>query len=268
MPQSLDGWCASLHAGRHLTSERAAFVLDAQFASEIVTTGRDAKPLGIIGGKVLNVRPDPVDFRDRIYEPGLIEIGATLRPPDLPQLGLAVRMQGAEGSCTGQTLAAVIDLQNIVRNKVGAKVPMRVSSRMLYEQARLFDEYADDKLPGSSARGAIKGFYHHGVCSADRAPYIDGDLSYRLTVDIAKDAKAVTLGAYFRLRHVLNHYHAALSEAKAIYCTAMIHSGWEGAGVARNGGRIVLPDGGRRWRNFAARTPLPSSATIARGSSC
>ncbi len=243
MLQSWDSWCASLHAGRHLSSERAASVLDAQFAP-FPENGGNGKLLGMIDNAVLNVRPDPVDFRDRYYEPGLIEIGTTLPPPDLARLGLAVRNQGAEGSCTGQALGAVIDLQNIARNQAGADVPLRVSARMLYEQARLFDEYAEDRLPGSSARGAIKGFYHHGVCASELAPYLDGDTSYQLTVDMAKDARKVTLGAYFRLRHVLNHYHAALNEAKAIYCTAMIHSGWESAEVARNGGRIDLPKGG------------------------
>ena len=152
MLQSWDSWCASLHAGRHLSSERAASVLDAQFAP-FPENGGNGKLLGMIDNAVLNVRPDPVDFRDRYYEPGLIEIGTTLPPPDLVGLGLAVRNQGAEGSCTGQALGAVIDLQNIARNQAGADVPLRVSARMLYEQARLFDEYAEDRLPGSSAPG-------------------------------------------------------------------------------------------------------------------
>ncbi|TCL75694.1 alpha/beta hydrolase [Rhizobium sp. BK251] len=240
--QSLDNWTSGLRGGRHLMSEQAARALDAQFSPKIEIAA--GKPLGIVDTAVLNVRPDPIDFRDRIYEPGLVEIGTILPPPDMAKMGLAVRAQGSEGSCTGQALAAVVDLQNIIRRHAGADVPERVSARMLYEQARLFDEYADDRLPGSSARGAIKGFYHHGVCSSVVVPYIDGDVSYKLTAPIAKDAKKVTLGAYFRLRHFLNHYHAALSEAKAIYCTAMIHNGWSAAEVSRNQGRIRLPKAG------------------------
>ncbi|MBY5721779.1 C1 family peptidase [Rhizobium leguminosarum] len=225
-------------------ADDASKALDAQFFRKPPTAGRGDTVPGLIDDAVLNVRPDPIDFRDRIYEPRLIEISTVLPPPDLAALGLAVRSQGSEGSCTGQALGAVIDLQNIIRYKDGAHVPDRVSSRMLYEQARQFDEYADDRLPGSSARGAIKGFYHNGACSSVFAPYVDGDLSYKLTTAIAKDAKRVTLGAYFRLRHFLNHYHAALMEAKAIFCTAMVHRGWEASEVARKRGKIALPKAG------------------------
>lgn len=87
---------------------------------------------------------------------------------------------------------------------------------MLYEQARKYDEYPEDGLPGSSARGAIKGFFHCGTCDASLAPYFDGDVAFQLSVDQAKDARRVTLGSYFRLHHVLNDYHAALNEVRAI----------------------------------------------------
>uniref|UniRef100_UPI003F75FBB3 hypothetical protein n=1 Tax=Escherichia coli TaxID=562 RepID=UPI003F75FBB3 len=81
---------------------------------------------------VLNVRPDPIDFRDLFYEPTLVAIKPQLYPPPLEALGLAVRNQGSEGSCTGQALADVIDLQNVARVQLRADVPRRVSARMLY----------------------------------------------------------------------------------------------------------------------------------------
>ncbi|MER9631003.1 C1 family peptidase [Mesorhizobium sp. M0296] len=192
-----------------------------------------------VDGNVLNVRPDPVDFRDRIYEAGLVRVEASLVPLASDLVDVPVRSQGSEGSCTGQALAAVIDMQNVCRYEEGAGVPKTVSARMLYEQARAFDEFTEDGLPGSSARGAIKGFYHRGVCDALLAPYFDGDVSFKLTIERAKDARRVTLGSYFRLRHILNDYHAALNETRAIFCTAMIHNGWRD--MKLNAGLIPFP---------------------------
>jgi hypothetical protein len=216
-------------------------ILNRQFFAD------DARAKGVpdeprkVDGNILNVRPDPIDFRDNIYEASLVELESWAYPGQMGSRGLEVRDQGNEGSCTGQALAAVIDLQNIVRHDQGVNVPARVSARMLYQSARGYDEYPDDDLPGSSSRGAIKGFYHRGVCSAAGAPYFPGDIGWQLTVEHAKDARRVTLGAYLRLRHILNDYHAAITEAQAIFCSAMIHPGWERDKVAANKGRIEFP---------------------------
>jgi len=223
-------------------SQGAAVALDQQFAG----AGPDSRlaaawPGKLLDDKILNVRPDPVDFRDSVYRASLVELEARLIPETPASLGLAVRQQGAESSCTGQALAAVIDMQNARRFAEGADVPSSVSARMLYESARAFDEYPGDDLPGSSARGVIKGFFHRGVCSTDLAPYVENESGWRLTVERAKDARRVTLGTYYRLRHILNDYHAALTEARAILCTSMIHGGWQSAAVAQAGGRIAFP---------------------------
>jgi hypothetical protein len=219
-------WAAS--TGSHRLSARAAKALDDQWTDEF-------------DGNVLNVRPDSIDFRDRYYEPSLIEVKAYKFPEPLEARKLAVRDQGLEGSCTGQALAAVIDIQNIERFDLGADVPRRVSARMLYESARAFDEFPDDGLAGSSLRGALKGFFHRGVCDAALAPYFDGDVAWRLTADLFKEARKISLGAYLRLRHELNAYHTAIHDAGAIYCSAMIHDGWRRDEVRRKGGRIELP---------------------------
>jgi len=204
-----------------------------------------------LDGKILNVRPDPEDFRDKIYQASLQEIQSFMIPEIVHEKGqpvaykgVSIRDQGVEGSCTGQALAAVIDLQNYKRSVEGADVPERVSARMLYEEARGYDEYPDDDLPGSSIRGAIKAFYHRGVSGDAKAPYIPGDIDWELTVPIAKDARRVTLGAYYRLRHILNDYHAALNEVQAIFCSSMIHDGWKKESIKENDGFIVWPQDG------------------------
>lgn len=159
----------------------------------------------------------------------MIEIPAFKAPLHTPGRSrkdpLAVRNQLSEGSCTGQALAAVIDMQNVKRRRQGAAVPWRVSARMLYSSAQTFDEFADDDLPGSSIRGAIKGFWNRGACSETAMPYLPGLRNDEMTVDVAKDARAIGLGAYFRLEHKLNDHHAALEEADAILVSAMIHDG-------------------------------------------
>lgn len=201
-------------------------------------------------GNILNVRPDPPDFRDKVYESSLQEIKSYMVPDlkvdsrtgEISYEGVSVRDQGSEGSCTGQALAAVVDFQNLRRKADGANVPKSVSSRMLYEEARGYDEFPDDDLPGSSIRGAIKAFYHRGACDSALAPYFPGDLDYELSVDIAKDARRVTLGAYYRLRHILNDYHSALTAVQAIFCSAMLHDGWTEENVRKNNGRIVRPN--------------------------
>lgn len=235
-----------------LTSERARRAMLAQFSPLQDSTSaaqRVARPMrapvsraGKTAEPWLNTRPDPVDFRDYFYEPSLVALDSYHYPE--PLQAFAVRDQGFEGSCTGQALAAIIDLQNRRRLDQHADVPQRVSARMLYENARAFDEFADDGLPGSSLRGVLKGFFHNGACDAALAPYFAGDVGWHLTVERAKDARRVGLGAYFRLRHVLNHYHAALAEAGAILCSAVIHRNWEARAVRHAGGRIDCPQEG------------------------
>ena len=80
-----------------------------------------------IDGNSLNALADAPDFRDRYYEPSLIELLPEITPP--PEL--SILNQGTEGACTGFGLAAVINKLNQDR---GSKV--RVSSRMLYESVR------------------------------------------------------------------------------------------------------------------------------------
>ena len=59
--------------------------------------------------RLLTARPDSVDFRDRMYEPTLVEV-PPVRPIEAVQaLALPVLDQGSEGACTGFGLAAVWD---------------------------------------------------------------------------------------------------------------------------------------------------------------
>jgi len=176
------------------------------------------------GDRILNVHADLPDLRDRMYEPSLIKLKQRLDPlAETP----AILDQGTEGACTGFALAAVVNLLNASRNMNGdADLPVQVSPRMLYEMARLHDEWPGEDYDGSSIRGVVKGFFHNGVCSLEMAPYDPGEENWTLTVEQAKDARKVGLGAYYRLRPEMIDYHAALNEVGAIIVSANVHRGW------------------------------------------
>jgi len=175
-----------------------------------------------LGKFQLTARSDAPDFRDFDYEPALLPLKPELPAPAM----LNVRDQGSEGACTGFGLAAVIDLLIAkARHKVDGK-PVVVSTRMLYEMAQRYDEWAGEDYEGSSCRGAIKGWYSMGVCREALYPY-DQSLNTGWTIDAAKDARNTTIGAYYRLRQRISDYHAALNEVGAIYCSADVHKGWQ-----------------------------------------
>ena len=179
-------------------------------------------PGGQIAGRKLNVQPDMPDLRDRMYEPALLPLKLAMDPPS--ETMSPIGNQGKEGSCTGFALASAITLLN--RRRYNSDAP-EASPRMLYEMAKLHDEWEGEEYDGSSIRGALKGFYHNGVCSKKKAPYRDGEGDWYLTLEQAKEARNIGLGAYYRLRPKISDYHAALNETGVIYASARIHEGWE-----------------------------------------
>jgi len=170
-----------------------------------------------LGKYQLTAKPDAPDFRDLSYQPALVNLSPALDVPDT----LNIRDQGSEGACTGFGLAAAIDL---LIQKSGRTE--KVSTRMLYEMARRYDEWPGEKYEGSSCRGAIKGWYNMGVCREEMYPYKASDTS-DLSIDAAKDARNNTIGAYYRLGDRISDYHAALVETGVIYCSAKVHKGWK-----------------------------------------
>jgi hypothetical protein len=159
---------------------------------------------------------DVPDLRDWPFEPSLRQLRRHVTPPR----GLQILDQKKEGACTGFGLAAVINMLNQER---GSRA--RVSPRMLYEMAKLHDEWPGEDYAGSSCRGAIKGWFNMGVCTEGKWPYKQGKPG-ALTVVRAKDARDNTIGAYYRVQPRISDFHAAINEAGAIFCSARTHSGW------------------------------------------
>ncbi len=189
-----------------------------------------------IGDRVFNARPDTIDFRDRIYQPALIEVPPRRDLDEYRRYGVPVLDQGTEGACTGFGLAAVANFL-LRRRTVGPDVTP-ISARMLYEMARRYDEWESEDYDGSSARGAMKGWHKHGVCSADLWSYQPGVRGGGLTTERVADAAVRPLGAYYRVEHEeLVAMHAALNEVEILYATAVVHENWQEPGP----GAVIEP---------------------------
>jgi papain like protease len=185
------------------------------------------------GARLLNASKDPVDIQDRLYTPPPTSLPVCC-PDDatiatfLPRYTAAglILDQGNEGACTGFGLACVI---NYLRWRIHKEPEAftSVSPRMLYNFARRYDEYAGENYEGSSCRGALKGWFHHGVCLATDWPYVDSKATtpHFGYVDRAADS---TLGVYYRINiKSITDLQAAIAQVGAIYVSANTHRGWQ-----------------------------------------
>ncbi|HSE97962.1 MAG TPA: hypothetical protein VLD57_06785, partial [Blastocatellia bacterium] len=119
--------------------------------------------------RTFDAQPDRIDTRDRWYNPPLSPLPDQVISCDSVP---AILDQGTEGACTGFALAAVINFQLAARNLITPQDQQRrASPRMLYEMARRYDEWPGENYEGSSARGAMKGWVRHGVCTEKSWPY-------------------------------------------------------------------------------------------------
>ncbi len=178
--------------------------------------------------KIKGVAKDSVDLRDYTYVPRLSLLPASHMPWDNllteDNIALLVRLQQGD-TCVGHALAAVIDIQGRLR---GDAPQIRASAMMLYAMARFYDGFRTEEGV-RSLRAAIKGFFHHGVCSDndDEAGWPDREsLKTWPSAQQANAATSRTLGTYSRLQPILHHYHSAVTEAGAILVTATTHAGW------------------------------------------
>ena len=189
---------------------------------------------------------DSIDLRDVIYRPSLEGLPVKRLPRILPLKStkprVAVRDQHKSDRCTGYALASLIDIQRGAAEfgqQTREPVPERppVSARMLFEMGALVSaEINGTGQRKYSIRSAIKGFYHNGVClqssrNEEQAPGSTGlDM-----IDCAKEARGLSLGAYYRIQHHLSDYHNALQEVGAILVSAEMHAGWFKENVRKEG---------------------------------
>lgn len=184
-------------------------------------------------GRLLDARPDRVDFRDHEYRPPVRSLPARWPAEDAMKKHFPryvkdgmVLDQGSEGACTGFGLACVVNYLRWTRAQQDA--PARVSPRMLYELARRYDEWPGERYDGSSCRGALKGWHKHGVCTEEGWPYEAGAPKRGWE----EQALECPLGIYYRIdRTSVVDMQAAIAEVGAIYVSARVHDGWNALAV-------------------------------------
>ena len=154
-----------------------------------------------------NVVPDALDLRDRPYQPSIAIAPA---PALAPSIVLPVLNQEDSSACTGFALASVVHHLQRRREPKAAQV----SPWMIYSMARRYDEFhgaAEDT--GSSLRGAMKGWYRHGVCAAGLWQGIAmPPAAKQAGDDWWLDAATRPLGAYYRVEtRSITDMHVALN---------------------------------------------------------
>jgi hypothetical protein len=187
--------------------------------------------------RTLDARPDTLDFRDRMFEPTLIEVPVRRPLQEYRRRAVPILDQGREGACTGFGLATVVHY--LLRSRRVVSDRTAVSPRMLYDMARRYDEWPGESYEGSSARGAMKGWHKHGVCSSRHWKYL-GAQDEALYKNRFRDALRRPLGAYYRVNHKdIIAMHAAIAEVGILFATAQVHEGWSRVG---RDGRVEWKD--------------------------
>jgi hypothetical protein len=174
--------------------------------------------------RTLDALPDTIDFRDTIFIPTLVRVPAKSDLQAYRNFKIPILDQGSEGACTGFGLATVANY--LLRARGQNPTADEVSAWMLYAMAKRYDEWPGENYNGSSARGAMKGWFKHGLCAY--ALWKERDPDPTLEEKRSADALARPLGAYFRVNHKdLVSMHAAISETGILYATARVHDGWQ-----------------------------------------
>lgn len=210
------GWCL-------IKSERVA----GSVANGTSRKQKDAKKSTVRLPSRRTVVPDKLDLRDRPYAPA---VSISPKPVLAPIGNLPVLYQGETNACTGFALATVV--RHLHHGAKRGKALESVSPFMLYSMARRYDEFpgnpSDDS--GSSLRGAMKGWYKHGACSAESWAGID--MPKGPFKSAAKDwwlnAVQRPLGAYYRVdTRSVSDMQVALNEVGVLYASAICHAGWD-----------------------------------------
>jgi hypothetical protein len=201
-----------------------------------------------VTGRVLDARPDRLDFRDLPYRPPLRSLAPVWPADDVIGKNLGgfisaglVRNQGQEGACTGFGLACVANYLLWIRHaQSGATTPFEsVSPRMIYELARRYDEWPGVDYEGSSCRGALKGWNKHGICTESLWPFpvVQGQPVFAPPRNgWESDAVLRPLGVYYRIdKSSIVDIQAALNDIGAVYVSADAHDGWDALLRSRKG---------------------------------
>ncbi|MEO5580187.1 MAG: P-loop NTPase fold protein [Gemmatimonadaceae bacterium] len=142
--------------------------------------------------------------------------------------------QGTEGVGVGFGLASVI---NYLRRERGSDV--MPSPWMLYKNAQRYDEWPGVDYVGSSARGAMVGWWEHGVCDLNDWPGIASEAPV-LSKEALDRAEAGKPTAFARVKTDVESLRAAVYHLHAVFVSVLTTSAWDDPrdGVIQSGGEI------------------------------
>jgi hypothetical protein len=171
-----------------------------------------------------NVRPDPVDLRDWMYQPSIAVAPRDWLMPNDPR---QTKHQGETNACTGFALSTAIEY---LLDR-GQRPCEPISGYMLYSMARRYDEWAedDDVDSGSSLRGVLKGWSSHGASAQRLWTKLDMPAATNKPgEDWWLDAVKRPMGTYYRISpENIRDMHIALAEVGALCASAFTHAGWD-----------------------------------------
>ncbi len=190
--------------------------------------------------RLLDARKDRLDLRDRVYRPVLKSLPPSY--PNVTHMDEVIKCyrdddmildQGESGACTGYALASVINYllweRAIKKNYLDfIDYPLevkskKVSSKMLFNLARIYDEWDGEDYEGSSCRGAMKGWHKHGVCPEEYWIFENDEPKNNWELESVEHP----LGAYYRVeKESIADIQSALCEVGALYASATVHDGW------------------------------------------
>ncbi|HVI57355.1 MAG TPA: N-acetylmuramidase domain-containing protein [Luteimonas sp.] len=171
-----------------------------------------------------NVRPDPIDLRDWMYQPSI-----AVAPRDwiMPLDPRQTKHQDNTNACTGFALATAIEY---LLDR-GQRPCEPISGYMLYSMARRYDEWAenDEDDSGSSLRGVLKGWSGHGASTQRLWTKLEmPHATSQPGEDWWLDAVKRPMGAYYRISpENIRDMHIALAEVGALVASAFTHAQWD-----------------------------------------
>lgn len=169
-----------------------------------------------------NWKPDKPDARDHIFKASAVAPVKLPATVDLRQYDSPIMDQGQIGSCTGNAIAAQINLIDRKKNNT----PLQVSRLFIYYQERVYENsvYYD---AGAYLRDGIKAVYSYGAPVETLWPYQTKLLYTRPSTAAWTDAAKRKVTGYQRVLN-LNDMKVAINAGNPVCIGFTVYESFEG----------------------------------------
>ena len=182
-------------------------------------------------------RPEPYDRRDHVFLPqGVMEPVLPARV-DLRAEFPAAYEQGELGSCSAQTVAALVHRLRRQSRRGRDYTPSRLA---IYYWARA-EQGWEDADSGAYIRDALKAVHQRGVPSEGYWPYLPARLTRKPSALAMSLGRRNALAGYARVPQRESALKAALAQGRPIICGVTVFASGLNSEAARLDGRVPLP---------------------------